>query len=225
MKMKKKVEYNPKSYWHERFKISKAGIEDVGHKDLSALANQREYDLAWRTLSYLCEVEGISLNPEFETSVIDIGCGNGFYMNKFHELGIKKYIGIDITDVFFPILSGCDDDYDFFKRDITDKPFRTPQEAVSRGNVVIMIDVTQHIVDDDLFRNAMENIKKMMSKRRSSFIVTSHLQKKKFNYYEVGRTMDMYEECFQGYDISKPIPFRDKWIFSIKKKESSKSSS
>jgi ribosomal protein S21 len=81
-----------------------------------------------------------------------------------------------------------------------------------------MIDVTQHIVDEELFTSAMLNVKRMLNKE-AIFIVTEWLstERKQRRFYETERPLSIYQKKFQGYIFSEPTKFRDKYIFSIHK--------
>jgi len=125
------------------------------------------------------------------------------------EMGCVSYRGIDITDGLFPSLREKFPEYRFDKLDIT------KVKLASKYDLILMIDVTQHITSDAKFRYALKNIKKSLN-RNSLFIVTSWLDKyKKNSFYEKSRTLENYKEVFHSYNISESIKFRDKFIFSI----------
>ncbi|MBI2270813.1 MAG: class I SAM-dependent methyltransferase [Bacteroidetes bacterium] len=139
------------------------------------------------------------------------GCGIGFYTNIFKQNGCKNYIGLDITDTLFAELGRNYPTYTFVKKDITE------QLVNGKFDVVIMIDVTQHITEENRFKNAMMHIKDAIGET-GIFIVTSWLLTDKVKtFYEKARSIENYRACFPGYHFSEPVPFRDKFIFTIRK--------
>ena len=144
-----------------------------------------------------------------DINVLEIGCGNGMYTKLLSNLGIKKYIGIDITDVLFSELMQKFSDYLFIKMDIT------IQYPSQKFDLIIMLDVTQHITSDNLFFKAMENVKYCLNDN-GVFMVTSWLNRNINTYYEKSRTLEYYLEIFKGYNINI-YPFSNKFILVISK--------
>ncbi|MCP4482318.1 MAG: hypothetical protein GY817_06005 [bacterium] len=81
-----------------------------------------------------------------------------------------------------------------------------------------MIDVSQHIVNDEkMIFCLQENVNKNL-KINGVFLVTDQLNNKKFNFYEIARNMKFYTDVLKLKVLHKPILFRDKYIFSFIKK-------
>ncbi|MFI4910822.1 MAG: class I SAM-dependent methyltransferase [Sedimentisphaeraceae bacterium JB056] len=205
-----KNRYNPEKYWENRHrKYSDNSLKGVGHIKKTEEANIIDYNNAANVFLELCKENNIDFSNK---SVLEIGCGNGFYTNIVHQHGCKDYIGIDIAEYPLKKLENKFCSYHFKKLDITKRKLN------QRFDLIIMIDVTQHITKDKLFVAAMENIQEMLSDK-ATFIVTEWLSeaKKQRQYYEVERPLEYYQNCFKGFKISNPKKFRDKYIFSIKK--------
>jgi cyclopropane fatty-acyl-phospholipid synthase-like methyltransferase len=167
------------------------------------------YDEAKRVFIALCKNQGLDFS---NIRMLDIGCGTGFYAQIFRENGGRNYVGIDIADTLFGKLREMYPDYEFCKKDVG------MQELEGKFDLIIMIDVTQHITDDVKFSYAMQNVKSHLTKD-GTFIVTSWLNDKlRTSCYEVSRSMEAYNRQFPDFVFGKPVPFRDKYIFSIKKK-------
>lgn len=144
--------------------------------------------------------------------MLDIGSGTGFYAKTFLENGGKQYLGIDITDVLFNQLRQELPEFQFRKLDISIQKLNGNLQF----DLIVMIDVTQHIKNDDKFFFAMQNIRSHLSEG-GILIVTSWLSEKaRHSFYEVSRSINAYEREFPGYVFSKPNPFRNKFIFSIR---------
>ncbi|KKM75884.1 hypothetical protein LCGC14_1385780 [marine sediment metagenome] len=201
--------YQHTLYWTDRLGKYGFDLRGVGFYDLSHEENREIYGRAKRTFIDLCCEQEITFK---NVSIVDIGCGTGFYARTFFENGGTEYLGIDVTDILFPRLRQEFPQFEFRKLDIS------THELAGRFDLIIMIDVTQHITNDDKFHFAMQNVKLSLT-RNGVFIVTSWLADKiPCSFYEVGRPMIAYKREFPGYAFRDPIPFRDKFIFTIRQK-------
>lgn len=201
--------YNPEEFFAKRFEEFGMGILSAGNRGKTEKENLEEYTYAARVIEK--EFSGCFS----EAVLLDIGVGTGFYIPYFFSMGILSYTGIDITNVLFEeIFKSAKQPVALRADDISEK-LLLPEKLY---DVIAMIDVTQHIVDNKKFKQAMDNVKFQL-KDDGIFIVTSHLKTDLlFSEYERFRPMSFYEKEFEGYEITDPVPFRDKWIFSIRKK-------
>ena len=94
-------DYDAHKYWHDRFSKYGLSIKGAGDEGLSVQENEKMYAEAGKVFTDLCRKEGVDFQ---NVSVLEIGSGTGFYTQIFHDLGVKNYVGIDITDVLFPEL-------------------------------------------------------------------------------------------------------------------------
>jgi 2-polyprenyl-3-methyl-5-hydroxy-6-metoxy-1,4-benzoquinol methylase len=93
-----------------------------------------------------------------QARLLEIGCGNGYYADLMHRRGLTKYAGFDIADVFFPMLREKFPSFDYVRGDITAD--RLPGEF----DVVLMIDVIEHIVTESKLMSALSNVGAMTAK-------------------------------------------------------------
>ena len=202
--------YRPAKYWKERHAKYGLDLRGVGNCSLSLEINEKAYLEAGKVFLDLCNQVGI----DFKTvRILDVGCGNGFYSRIFREQGGMDYLGIDITDELLPTLRKEFPGFYFQKLDIAKKKLRTTFD------LIIMIDVTQHIVSDKRFSFAMQNIRSHLT-NGGTFIVTSWLSEKRVQRkpHEVARPMNYYTKEFDGCRFTDPTSFRDKYIFAVTKK-------
>ncbi len=201
--------YNPEKFFRERHDRYGFDLRSVGNCTLSHEENRAAYDKAGLILLDLLEREGVDLRS---AKILDIGCGTGYYAELFKGKEVENYLGLDIMDGRFEILSQRFTGYKFQKMDIT------REQIPGLFDLIIMVDVTQHIVDDRKFSAAMQNIGSHLSDD-GVFVVTSWLaaERTRRRYYEVARPMDCYRNEFGDYHFSEAVPFRDKFIFSIRK--------
>jgi SAM-dependent methyltransferase len=124
-------------------------LQGVGHEGLSETDNEAMYAEAGGIFDDL--VRPIIADDLPKT--LEIGCGVGFYTARLRALGVIDYTGLDITDALFPALREKFPGYGFVQADIT-------THALSdRFELVVMIDVTEHIVTADGLRAAIGHIK------------------------------------------------------------------
>ncbi len=201
--------YDPRQYWkrrHERFGLN---VQGVGNCSLSEVENTKVYQQAMDVvLNYFQQIE-------FQLPglrVLDVGCGNGYYTQMCYDQGVEDYTGVDITDTLFNSLRYRFSQYPFIKIDIGSKTLGRVYDCI------FMLDVTQHIVDDRKFSFAMNNIRTHLSER-GVFLVTSWLSDTRIQKgpHEVARPLDDYRREFPDCVFIKPVAFRDKFLFAIRK--------
>jgi hypothetical protein len=88
--------------------------------------------------------------------------------------------------------------------------------------VLFRSDVTQHITKPARFERAMQTIRGNLAEG-GVFVVTSWLDASaRRSFFEVSRDLAAYQGQFPGYRFSPPRPFRDKFVFSIRRDGSEK---
>lgn len=204
--------YRAEEYWAHR--LSKCGCDDlrgVGNSSLTRRENQAMYDQAGQIILALVHGKGMKLDS---IRMLDIGCGTGFYARVFRKEGVKHYTGIDITDTLFPELKRAYPSFEFRKQDIT----RDCVEGMY--DLILMVDVTQHIISDGAFCFAMRNIRSHLNSG-GILVVTSWLsdRRSKRTFFEVARSLEDYDREFPcpAYARSDPIRFRDKSLLCFRK--------
>ncbi|MEQ8522335.1 MAG: class I SAM-dependent methyltransferase, partial [Vicingaceae bacterium] len=145
--------FNAKNYWESRLTdiFSSRG---VGHISFSENYNHWLYKAKIRTMLKMIQHERLGLDGK---KVIDVGCGTGFWIDFY--LGQRSEIhGLDITAVSIEKMEKKYPDGTFWQKDISSSEFSHDQ----RYKLVNMWDVMYHIVEDQLFENALTNIANML---------------------------------------------------------------
>ena len=200
--------YHAEKYWTDRLTGNAMTLRGVGRKDLTEEENEIMYLKAKETFLTVCEMAQVDFA---HTNLLDIGCGNGYYASVFLDRGGESYTGIDITDALFEQLRDVYSNCQFVKLDVSTQPIK------GHFDLIIMIDVAQHITNDEKFSYAMQNIQKHL-KDEGVFIVTADLSDgKRDSFYERSKSMEQFRKEFPECSFSDPIPFRDKYIFFIRK--------
>jgi SAM-dependent methyltransferase len=146
--------YDAARYWRDRFTNHGRTLQAVGDEGLSPAENQQMYEDAAKVFGSVCREQAIDCE---NARVLEIGCGSGFYAQLLHDWGVGDYVGLDITDVFFPELRDRFPAFDFVRRDIT------ADEVEGTFDLVLMIDVVEHIVSDARFASAMEQVRSCLA--------------------------------------------------------------
>lgn len=201
--------YVPAEYWDARLRLYGSDIRGVADVDRSIEDNERSYAAgslvvakAWEGAGFVCA----------QVSLLDIGCGQGHYAALFKTSGGRRYTGVDITDVLFPNLARRFPGFIFRRLDVT------KEELPGEHELILMLDVTQHIVGDDEFRFAMANIRRHLG-AGGLFMVTAMLTPRRLQLapHCVGRPLAAYREAFAGHLLSEPVSFRDKHLITLRR--------
>lgn len=200
--------YRAGRYWSDRLGRFRSDLRGVGNASLSSAENERLHREGAEVFLSLCRAEGIDFA---RTRLLDVGCGTGYYADLFRRGGGKSYRGIDVTGVLFPDLQRRFPGFEFGLLDVS----RARLEGVY--DLVVMIDVTQHITSPSGFARAMANVRGSLA-AGGCFIVTSWLNRNaRLSFYETAREAADYRAAFPGWRMSAPLPFRDKKIFSLRR--------
>lgn len=143
-------DYDAANYWSGRFHEHAMAMKGVGCEGLSEKDNQEARQQALGVLEHVFRQEGFALGG---SRVLEIGCGNGFYTGYFQKAGVRDYTGVDITDALFPALREKFPSCRFVRQDIT------AGGVNGRYDLVLMMDVIQHIVDKEKLLSALRHIR------------------------------------------------------------------
>jgi SAM-dependent methyltransferase len=149
---------------------------------------------------------------DFESaSVLDIGCGTGFYAGILQELGVRKYIGVDITDVLFPELRERFPGFEFIRQDVTE------EQLYGEFDLILMIDVIEHIVDESKLTAALANVEQALAPA-GVFVLApvAKAGRRRFFYVRLW-TLEEVRSRLQGFMLTDPIPFRTERITAARR--------
>ena len=207
-------DYDAQKYWDERHEqYGMETLKGVGRGDLSEMKNSAWYAAArYIFLGIMNE-----LNISKETGkILELGYGTGFYANILEKQGYRDYQGVDISDVHLSTIENIIPGYKgkFQKADVGSNYFEC-----KNCDLIFMIDVSQHIVNDEKMTFCLQQNVKQNLKSSGIFLVTDELTDEKFSFYEVSRSIDFYQKALGIQLKHSPIQFRDKFIFSFKKQK------
>jgi SAM-dependent methyltransferase len=143
--------FDPEQYWEGMHRENR-GFAAVGFAGLGVGFNKWMYRVRRRVVVRALRRAGLSVKG---ASVLDIGAGTGFYVRTWLELGAAHVTGLDLSEAAVEALRAEFPTAEFAREDIAE-----PSEAI-RGrsyDVVSAFDVLFHIVDDERFGRAIENV-------------------------------------------------------------------
>ena len=142
------ADYDARRYWDDRLAKYGASLRGAGHEGLSERENAELNHAAADVLLRELRRAGLDLP---QCAVLDIGPGNGFATALMRRAGVRSYLGLDISSTLFERLQQDFPSYHFQCADICE------QKADGRFDLILMLDVLEHIVDDSRLSNALAN--------------------------------------------------------------------
>lgn len=141
------------------------------YQRIESISRYRETDL-----NHNCIVKALAfIEKESPSTVVDVGCGNGYMLRKISELNKNiELLGIDLFE-------SIDDDFTYMKSKITDLPL-----ADNSIDTVICSHVIEHILD------ARKAIKELVRITRHRLIVV--VPKQRYYYYTLDEHVNFYHQ-------------------------------
>ena len=193
---------NTQTYWEKRLSsnFSLHGVGDIG---LGKAYNGYLYKV--RAFVFRNIVKQLTFDKE--EKVLDIGSGTGFYINLWKDTGLQSIHGSDITRIVVNNLTLEYPDFTFFQLDVGEA---LPKEIASnKYDFVSSFDVLFHIVEDEKYKRAIENIAHLI-KHKGYFIYSDNfMDDKEIRVkHQVCRKREWVEEFLRenGFVIQKYYP-------------------
>ena len=150
-----RTDFDPRRYWDRRLSRNWS-LHGVGQSRLAHSYNRWMYRARRAVFGRVVR----SLPVDYGSAhVLDVGCGTGFYVGLWRELGVAHLTGFDIADSAVASLRRRFPDVAFERRDISDAALA---EGGERFDVVGAFDILFHIVDDDRHGQAVANVHSLL---------------------------------------------------------------
>ncbi|MFX0197753.1 MAG: class I SAM-dependent methyltransferase [Candidatus Hodarchaeota archaeon] len=190
---------NPDEYWQQRLS-SDFSLTGVGHISLGETYNKFIYRARLETLERVMLHLKIALGPT--TSMLDLGCGNGFYTEMAAQSGVVDYTGVDISEKSVVELSRKYSKYRFRQTDVSSSEWLLEEKF----DVILAADVLFHIAEDSRFDNAIKNISTCL-KRGGSVIISDLFQVEGGSVrpapHVCFRSLPTYDRIFKQYHLRR----------------------
>ena len=141
------MSYEPRQFWEQRLR-EHFDLRGTGETGLSLAYNRACYALRREVLERALREAHVALAG---ASVLDVGCGTGFFTNFYLERG-ARVTGIDIAAASVERLAAEFPEARFVRADVGE------EEIAERYDLVNMFDVFFHITDDWRWEFAMRNV-------------------------------------------------------------------
>src|SRR5918993_2557304 len=137
-----------KDYWEKRLNDN-FGLHGTGFIGLGKKYNSWMYRVRKRIFKKKLSLLNLGYG---DIDVLDVGSGSGFYIKIWNELGVKKIVGCDITNVAVKNLKTLFPNNEFLELDISNESIPISEKF----DVISALDMLFHIVDDDKYSKAIE---------------------------------------------------------------------
>ncbi|HET9514304.1 MAG TPA: class I SAM-dependent methyltransferase, partial [Gemmatimonadales bacterium] len=146
--------FRVRDYWESRLRQSYS-LQGVGYQRLGTQYNKWMYRLRARVFQRVARGLGVDWPA---ARVLDVGSGTGFYVDQWHQLGVPKVTGVDITSVAVQELARRFPRDEFVQLDVG-KKLANDSRLVTRDYAAVSAkDVLFHIVDDAEYQEAFRNM-------------------------------------------------------------------
>ena len=145
--------FDAQSYWEQRLSTG-PGIHKVGHLAYGYVFNAALYSLRKNLVNAILRTIYTGVSPS-TVSVLDIGCGSGFYLSLWQNFGVKHIQGIDFTQSSIDYCKARFPQCSLLKADISDE---ASLSSLGLYSCISVFDVLFHIVDDEKYNLAIKNI-------------------------------------------------------------------
>jgi SAM-dependent methyltransferase len=145
--------YDAKRYWTDRYKKWGRGLRGCGDESVEDVENRKLYAEGFSVVHSL--LHGVIPRT---SRVLDIGCGSGYYTHFMCNLDVENYVGTDIAPNNLSGLANEYPGYIFIEADCT-----KPMLAGESYDLILVIDVLEHITTDDGFAGLIDNIKTLLA--------------------------------------------------------------
>lgn len=197
----KAVQYyhSPEAYWQRRlsndFSLTGAGHINLG-KNYNRLLYRARLDALQRVISHL------SISFSFDTSVLDIGCGNGFYTEMAVAADVRNYVGLDISEKSVGELAHRYPQYRFVEADVSSEALPLNEEF----DIILAADVLFHVTDDFRFNTATRNMASLL--KPGGHLILSDVFPKgvkpiRLAEHVCHRPLSLYEDTLSTYALRR----------------------
>jgi SAM-dependent methyltransferase len=180
------TEFDPGRYWEQRLS-ERYTLGATGWSGLGESFNRWSYAVRRRVFQRV--VRDVVRDPSALT-VLDVGSGTGFYLEAWRALGVRELVGSDLTSAAVDQLTARFPGTQIHRLDIG-APERSLAEA--QFDVISIIDVLYHIVDDARYEQALQNLAAMLKPGGILLFSENFVSERQAGKHQINRTSDALE--------------------------------
>lgn len=192
--------FDPSRFWKDRYSKYGLSLKGSGDEGFSEAENRAMYDKAAASLLELAGKEGVDFAGK---SVLDIGCGTGYYTALMESRGVAAYTGVDVTDVLFAEHRKRFPRFEFRLADAA------RDRLEGRYDVVLLLDVIQNIVTEENLAGVLASARQALAPGGVLLVAPVALQSRRTMYYMRYWTLKDLERGLAGLRPGPMLPFRD----------------
>ena len=189
-------------YWEDMHRVN-AGFAAVGFGVLGTQFNSWMYRVRRRVLRRAVRRGAIQVRG---ASVLDVGTGTGFYVREWQRLEAAEVTGIDVSAAAVSRLRGEITEAHFLEADVADP---IPNVLAGGFDIVSAFDVLFHIVDDERFGWAIENLGRLTRPGGHLLLSENFLRGSTLrHHHQVSRTRDEIDRALAaaGFETVLRLP-------------------
>lgn len=201
--------HQPKRFWEKKLRDNFT-LRGTGHSGLSVAQNEAIYEVKRAIMADLLKRHAVDMAT---ARVLEVGCGTGFWTAFCRTQGVKDYTGIDIAAIVPEQLAPRFPMYQFAQANIA-------AGILPDGgsfDVVLCVDVCQHIADPEDFRRALKAIRAAAVPAGHLIITGWYLPDYPMHYGDVSWARPHYEAVFPKEEWRDEVPFNDKVLLLLQK--------
>jgi SAM-dependent methyltransferase len=188
-------EFDPAAYWETRLS-ERYTLGATGWSGLGEAFNRWSYATRSRVFrrvvsKVLGEVQGLE--------IMDVGSGTGFYLAEWQRLGATDLSGSDLTMAAVERLSTRFPAATIRQVDIGAEP---DLSLAGKYDVVSIIDVLYHIVDDERYRRAMGSLAAMLKSGGTLIFSENFVRRRQTGRHQVSRTVEDVDELLRSAGLA-----------------------
>ncbi|HTO89787.1 MAG TPA: class I SAM-dependent methyltransferase [Candidatus Sulfotelmatobacter sp.] len=184
------MSYDPRAFWNHRLS-EQFDLRGTGEPGLSLAYNRACYDLRRRVLTTALRDSG--LDPRGRT-VLDVGCGTGFFTAYYHARG-GRVTGLDITPTSIQRLRERFPDARFIEADVSEASLG------ERYDIVNAFDVLYHITDDERWERAVTRLALAVAPQGLLLLTDTFSDSGKSAEHVRARGLPRYRAILQGQGL------------------------
>jgi SAM-dependent methyltransferase len=143
--------------------------------------------------------------------VLDAGCGAGSCTGILRAAGVRTYTGVDIVSTLFDGLRGRYPEFAFSVVDICERLVE------GEFDLILLLNVAQHIVDEHRFSFALRNLKLALSPDGVILIAAPLGPYQRRSFHTVIRPLEAFTRHFPGWTVGEAGKLGSSTLFVLRR--------